>query len=110
MSNRWRLSGQDLIGVRFVVSDVPKGTLVQLKCFGAHCPFKLVERKIKKRTKTVSLNRYMQGKRFPKGRRIVLVLTNKKYFGREIRYDVDGSAVPRVESLCRRFGGRPTLC
>ncbi len=110
VSNRWRLSGQDLIGIRFVVSDLPKGTLVELKCFGFRCPFERVEKKIRKRTKTLSLNRHVRGKRFPKGRRIELVLTNRRYFGRQIRYDVTGAAVPRVTSLCRRFGGRPTNC
>jgi hypothetical protein len=110
VSNRWRLSGEDLIGVRFVVSNVPRGTLVQLKCFGFKCPFDLVERRIRKFTKRVSLNRHVRGKRFRKGRRIELVLTNRRYFGRQVRYDVTGAAVPRVESLCRRFGGRPTNC
>jgi Putative metal-binding motif len=110
VSNRWRLSGQDLIGIRFVVSDVPRGTLVQLKCFGFKCPFDLVERRVKKFKKKVSLNRHVRGKRFLKGRRIELVLTNRRFFGRQIRYDVTGGPVPRVESLCRKFGGRPTNC
>ena len=110
VSNRWRKSGQDLIGVKFVVSDVPKGTRVQLKCFGFRCPFDLVEKRIKKFKKTVSLNRHVRGKRFLKGRRIELVLTNRRFYGRQIRYDVVGAAVPRVESLCRSFGGRPTSC
>ena len=110
VSNRWRLSGQDLIGIRFVVSDVPRGTLIQLKCFGFRCPFDVVERRITKFKKTVSLNRHVRGKRFLKGRRIELVLTNRRFFGRQIRYDVVGGSVPRVESLCRRFGGRPTNC
>jgi hypothetical protein len=110
VSNRWRLSGEDLIGVRFVVSDVPRGTLVQLKCFGFRCPFDLVERRITKFKKRVSLNRHVRGKRFLKGRRIELILTNRRFYGRQIRYDVTGAAVPRVESLCRKFGGRPTNC
>ena len=110
VSNRWRLSGQDLIGIRFVVSDVPKGTRVELKCFGSPCPFERIERTIRKTTKTLSLNRYVRGKRFPRGRRIELVLTNQRFLGRNIRYDVTGAPVPRVESLCRKFGGRPFNC
>jgi hypothetical protein len=110
VSNRWRLSGEDLIGVRFVVSDVPRGTRVQLKCFGFKCPFDLVERRITKFKKRVSLNRHVRGKRFLKGRRIELILTNRRYFGRQIRYDVTGGPVPRVETLCRKVGGRPTNC
>ena len=110
VSNRWRQSGQDLIGIRFVVSDVPKGTRVELKCFGSPCPFERIERTIRKTTKTLSLNRFVRGKRFPRGRRIELVLTNQRFLGRNIRYDVTGAPVPRVESLCRKFGGRPFNC
>jgi len=110
VSNRWRQSGQDLIGIRFVVSDVPKGTRVELKCFGSPCPLERIKQTVRKSTQTLSLNRHVRGKRFPKGRRIELVLTNKRFLGRNIRYDVTGAAVPRVESLCRKFGGRPFNC
>jgi Putative metal-binding motif len=110
VSNRWRQSGQDLIGVRFVVSDVPAGTQIELRCFGFRCPFDRVRQRVKKNKKFVSLNRHVRGKRFLKGRRIELILTHRRYFGRQIRYDVVGGPVPEVETLCRKVGGRPTNC
>ena len=85
-------------------------SLVQLRCFGFKCPFERVQRRVTKFKKRLSLNRHVRGKRFLKGRRIELVLTNRRFLGRQIRYyDVTGAAVQRVERCAASLAaGRPT--
>ncbi len=98
---RWERSGFRMRNTVLEVRDFPKGTAVELACFGRKCPLKVKKTRVTSAKKPVRLGRFLKRRALLPNVKIQVTLTLKNRVGRIIRYKVLARGeLPEIDQIC----------
>ena len=110
VSHVWKFTSQSTVVVRLVVSAVPAGARVGLRCGGAGCPFSRTTVRPDRRRRADATGRF-RGARLRPGAVIEVRVTARRAIGKVARFTVRPGALPKQTELCLAPGRKkPVKC
>ena len=107
----WSATRRGTTLVRLVVTNVPAGAMIEVRCKGRSCPFTRRTRAVR-RAGAVSLQRLLRGRRLRRGVLLEVRVLKRGFIGKVVRFRVQGGRrIPTDRSLCLSPNARrPSRC